>query len=98
MVLNESQRTAAEYGIGDSRLPAPLLIIAGAGHRQDNDACPPRSAPGFKRNRSPAHLAADFHPARSGRHGALPGSSAKHATHLKELRQVSLLMTSFAFG
>ena len=31
MVLNESQRTAAEYGIGDSRLPAPLLIIAGAG-------------------------------------------------------------------
>ena len=31
MDLNESQRAAAEYGIGDSRLPAPLLIIAGAG-------------------------------------------------------------------
>jgi len=31
MDLNESQRTAAEYGIGDSRLPAPLLIMAGAG-------------------------------------------------------------------
>ncbi|MBV9129735.1 MAG: ATP-dependent helicase [Verrucomicrobia bacterium] len=29
--LNESQRTAAEYGIGDCRPPAPLLIIAGAG-------------------------------------------------------------------
>jgi ATP-dependent DNA helicase UvrD/PcrA len=31
MDLNERQRTAAEYGIGDSRLPAPLLILAGAG-------------------------------------------------------------------
>ena len=31
MDLNESQRTAAEYGIGGTRLPAPLLIIAGAG-------------------------------------------------------------------
>ena len=31
MDLNESQRTAAECGIGDSRPPAPLLIIAGAG-------------------------------------------------------------------
>jgi DNA helicase II / ATP-dependent DNA helicase PcrA len=31
MDLNESQRAAADYGIGDSRLPAPLLIIAGAG-------------------------------------------------------------------
>ena len=31
MDLNESQRTAAEYGIGDSRPHAPLLIIAGAG-------------------------------------------------------------------
>jgi len=31
MDLNESQRTAAQHGIGDSRLPAPLLILAGAG-------------------------------------------------------------------
>jgi DNA helicase II / ATP-dependent DNA helicase PcrA len=31
MELNENQRTAAEYGVGDSRLSAPLLIIAGAG-------------------------------------------------------------------
>jgi DNA helicase-2/ATP-dependent DNA helicase PcrA len=31
MDLNETQRAAAEYGIGDSRLPAPLLILAGAG-------------------------------------------------------------------
>ena len=31
MDLNESQRAAAEYGIGESRLPAPLLILAGAG-------------------------------------------------------------------
>jgi ATP-dependent DNA helicase UvrD/PcrA len=31
MDLNESQRIAAEYGIGGTRLPAPLLIIAGAG-------------------------------------------------------------------
>src|SRR6516162_2302041 len=31
MDLNESQRTAAQHGIGDSRLPAPLLIRAGAG-------------------------------------------------------------------
>ena len=31
MDLNESQRAATEHGIGDSRLPAPLLFIAGAG-------------------------------------------------------------------
>jgi DNA helicase-2/ATP-dependent DNA helicase PcrA len=31
MDLNESQRTAAQHGIGDSRPPAPLLILAGAG-------------------------------------------------------------------
>ena len=31
MDLNEGQRAAVEYGIGDGRLPPPLLIIAGAG-------------------------------------------------------------------
>src|SRR5215831_17785832 len=31
MDLNESQRTAAQHGIGDNRPPAPLLILAGAG-------------------------------------------------------------------
>ena len=31
MDLNESQRTAAQHGIGDKRPPAPLLILAGAG-------------------------------------------------------------------
>jgi DNA helicase II / ATP-dependent DNA helicase PcrA len=31
MDLNESQRAAAEYGIGNGRSSAPLLIIAGAG-------------------------------------------------------------------
>src|SRR5208283_4694075 len=31
MDLNEGQRAAVEYGIGDGRLPPPLLMIAGAG-------------------------------------------------------------------
>ena len=31
MDLNEGQRAAVEYGIGDDRPPPPLLIVAGAG-------------------------------------------------------------------
>jgi DNA helicase II / ATP-dependent DNA helicase PcrA len=34
--LNQSQRTAVEHGVGDSRLAAPLLIIAGAGTGKTN--------------------------------------------------------------
>jgi DNA helicase II / ATP-dependent DNA helicase PcrA len=34
--LNASQRRAAEHGVGDSRLDAPLLIIAGAGTGKTN--------------------------------------------------------------
>lgn len=36
MELNESQRAAAEYGIGDGRISGPLLIIAGAGTGKTN--------------------------------------------------------------
>ena len=34
--LNESQRRAAEHGVGNSRFAAPLLIIAGAGTGKTN--------------------------------------------------------------
>jgi len=34
--LNQSQRTAVEHGVGDSRPAAPLLIIAGAGTGKTN--------------------------------------------------------------
>ena len=56
MDMNEAQRAAAQYGIGDGKPSGPLLTIASAGTGQDEGVCPPRSRTSFSNQ---TRLAAD---------------------------------------
>ena len=58
--LNEAQRAAAEHGAGDPEGPAPLLVIARRGLRQDQHARPPGRASHPQRRRPQAHHARDL--------------------------------------